>query len=56
MKEIRLGLESGIDVSRYLNSEISWERMKEIRENLEGYKTLGDILGKYKLEDYSDKE
>lgn len=34
MKEIRLGLEAGVDVISYAKSELDWEQMKEIRLSL----------------------
>ncbi len=35
LKEIRLGLEEGVDVSRYASLEYGWEQMREIRLGLE---------------------
>ena len=35
MREIRFGLEDGIDVSPYLNPGIDYEEMERIREELE---------------------
>lgn len=35
LKEIRLGLESGVDVTRYASLEYGWEQMREIRLGLE---------------------
>ncbi len=35
MREIRFGLERGVDVSRYNNSKYRWKIMKKIREELE---------------------
>ena len=35
MEEIRLGLENKVDVSSYLNPNIDWEEMGQIRETLE---------------------
>jgi len=32
MKEIRLGLEQDLDISIYLNPNMSWEEMKKYRE------------------------
>ncbi|MCR5177464.1 MAG: FapA family protein [Lachnospiraceae bacterium] len=35
LREIRLGLEAGVDVTRYASIEYSWEQMREIRLGLE---------------------
>ena len=35
MKQIRLGLQKGIDVSPYLNSSMNWKEMKEFRLELQ---------------------
>ncbi len=35
LKEIRLGLQEGLDVSRYASLEYGWEQMREIRLGLE---------------------
>ena len=34
MREIREGLEKGLDVSKYTNPKYNWKKMKEIREDL----------------------
>ena len=34
MEEIRLGLEKGLDVSKYTNLKYNWKKTKEIREDL----------------------
>ncbi len=35
MREIRLGLEKGLDVSVYARPEFNWEQMEQIRFGLE---------------------
>ena len=38
MKQIRFGLEDNLDVSPYLNPNISWDEMERIRKELENKK------------------
>lgn len=38
MKEVRLGLENGLNVEEYLNPNIDWKEMKIIRLSLESKK------------------
>ena len=40
MDEIKLGLKYNLDVSIYAKSEISWEKMREIRKQLLKESTL----------------
>ena len=38
MKQIKLGIEKGIDITIYLNPGITWMEMKKIRLELESNK------------------